>query len=100
MAAINNYSDILTEPTGPYNMTASESQAAFSDLSLYTNTESCPMCTSAIHWSGFKEYIYGASIEILIGKAWGQICILSVEVFRQLFDMRAMPCMLAEGADE
>lgn len=43
MAAIANCTARLTDPNGPYNLTASKAQAAFTQLSLYTNAESCPM---------------------------------------------------------
>jgi len=39
--------------------------AAWKDFSLYTNGEPCPMCMSAIRWAGFKEVIYGTSIETI-----------------------------------
>lgn len=68
IAAINNCSKVLTDPTGKYNLTASQATAALQSLTLYTNAESCPMCASAIRWSGFKEYVYGTSIEYLINK--------------------------------
>ncbi|KAK5046655.1 hypothetical protein LTR84_007416 [Exophiala bonariae] len=87
IAAINNCSAILTDPNGPYNLTTSQAQRAFSSLSLYTNAESCPMCASAIRWAGFKEYIYGTSIDTLIAQGWGQIRIPSIEVFAQSFDL-------------
>ena len=43
MAAIQNCTSILTDPSGPFNFTPNQVQAAFSQLSLYTNAESCPM---------------------------------------------------------
>jgi hypothetical protein len=43
ISAINNCTNILTNPEGEFRLTASEAQNAFADLSLYTNTESCPM---------------------------------------------------------
>lgn len=43
MAAIANCTAVLTDPSGPYNLTASEALDAFAELSLYTNAESCPM---------------------------------------------------------
>jgi tRNA(Arg) A34 adenosine deaminase TadA len=61
-----NCSKVFTDPNGPYKLTATEALAALSDLSIYTNAESCPMCASAIRWGNFKEYIYGTSIEVLI----------------------------------
>ncbi|KAF7333508.1 CMP/dCMP deaminase zinc-binding protein [Mycena venus] len=87
IAAINNCSAILTDPSGPYKLSPARALDAFAQLSLYTNAESCPMCASAIRWAGFREYIYGTSIETLIRQGWAQIRIPSLEVFRQSFDL-------------
>ncbi|KAJ5805425.1 guanine deaminase [Penicillium pulvis] len=87
IAAITNCTSILTDPHGKYRLTATEAAAAFTDLSLYTNAESCPMCASAIRWAGFREYIYGTSIATLIEKGWRQIRIASVDVFGASFDL-------------
>lgn len=62
-------------------MTPAEAVAALTDLTLYTNAESCPMCASAIRWAGFKEYVYGTSIDTLVEKGWRQIRIGSRDVF-------------------
>jgi len=83
ISAINNCSEILTDPDGDYKLSPSEALKAFSKLSLYTNAEPCPMCASAIRWSGFAECIYGTSIEMLVEKGWGQISIYSEEVFEE-----------------
>ncbi|KAK1749804.1 cytidine deaminase-like protein [Echria macrotheca] len=103
MAAINNCSAILTDPNGPYKLTPSAALAAFADLTLYTNAESCPMCASAIRWAGFKEYVYGTSIDTLIQKGWGQIRIASVDIVAQSFDLgkptRLMGEVLTEETD-
>ncbi len=96
IAAIQNCTSILTDPKGPYNLTAAESLLAFSQLSLYTNAESCPMCASAIRWAGFKEYIYGTSIDRLVGEGWAQIRISSMEVFRQSFDLASTTRLMGE----
>ncbi len=45
------------------------------------------MCASAIRWAGFREYVYGSSIDTLIARGWTQIRISSLEVFRQSFDL-------------
>lgn len=66
MAAITNCTKMLTDADGRYKLSAEQAKDAFLDLSLYTNAESCPMCASAIRWSGFKEYIYGTSIDTLV----------------------------------
>ncbi|KAI8287242.1 hypothetical protein K4K59_006933 [Colletotrichum sp. SAR11_240] len=83
MVAINNCSAIFTDPQGRYNMTPADALLAFGDLTLYTNAESCPMCASAIRWAGFKEYVYGTSIDALVDMGWGQITVSSKEIFNQ-----------------
>ncbi|KAK6084568.1 cytidine deaminase-like protein [Seiridium cupressi] len=64
-------------------MTATEIYAAWGELSLYTNAESCPMlstqCASAIRWSGFKEYIYGTTIQHNYNVGWGVMTLSSNE---------------------
>ncbi|KAJ5464324.1 guanine deaminase [Penicillium daleae] len=87
IAAIKNCTSILTDPHGKFRMSASEAQDAFADLTLYTNAESCPMCASAIRWAGFREYVYGTSIDTLIQNGWGQIRISSFDVFEASFDL-------------
>lgn len=103
MAAITNCSEILTDPKGRYRLTPSQALSAFADLSLYTNAESCPMCASAIRWAGFREYIYGTSIDTLVEKGWGQIRISSLDVVAASFDLsnptRLMGGMLANETD-
>ncbi|KAK2025740.1 hypothetical protein LX32DRAFT_655215 [Colletotrichum zoysiae] len=83
MVAIDNCSAIFVDPEGPFRMTPAEALAAFADLTLYTNAESCPMCASAIRWAGFKEYVYGTSIDTLVEKGWGQINVNSSYIFAQ-----------------
>jgi len=83
MVAINNCSAIFVDPQGPFKMTPAEALAAFADLTLYTNAESCPMCASAIRWAGFKEYVYGTSIDALIENGWGQINVSSSYIFEE-----------------
>jgi tRNA(Arg) A34 adenosine deaminase TadA len=81
------------------NMTATQIFAAWADLSICTvflsiprilltlavdtNAESCPMCASAIRWSGFKEYIYGTTIQHNYNAGWGVITMSSYDVFQQ-----------------
>ncbi|OGE55593.1 hypothetical protein PENARI_c004G04142 [Penicillium arizonense] len=103
IAAIKNCTAVLTDPHGKFRLTASEAQAAFVDLTLYTNAESCPMCASAIRWAGFREYVYGSSIDTLIQKGWGQIRISSADVFEASYDLpsqsRLMGDVLANETD-
>ncbi|KAH6656199.1 cytidine deaminase-like protein [Truncatella angustata] len=81
VAAINNCTTILTDPNGPYKLSPREATEAFTSLSIYTNAESCPMCASAIRWAGFKEYVYGTSIDKLVKSGWHQMNISSQEIF-------------------
>lgn len=90
ISAISNCTTLLSSPLGPYNFSLTQTSTAFSQLSLYTNAESCPMCASAIRWAGFKEYIYGTSIDTLIEKGWRQIRISSREVFEQAWEVQGV----------
>lgn len=65
------------------NIRSDAALEAFQQLSLYTTAESCPMCASAIRWAGFKEYIYGTSIDQLIEYGIGQIDVSSRYIMQQ-----------------
>ncbi|KAK1585605.1 cytidine deaminase-like protein [Colletotrichum navitas] len=83
-------------------MTPTDIFAAWGDLSIYTNAESCPMvllspanstwdltadispqCASAIRWAGFKEYVYGTTIQHNYNVGWGVMTLSSYDVFQQ-----------------
>jgi len=83
ISAINNCSAILTDQNGPYKLTGAETLKAYSELSLYTTAEACPMCASAIRYAGFAEYIYATDIVTLVKTGWSQISITSEEVFQE-----------------
>ena len=40
---------------------------------LYTTTEPCPMCFSAIHWAGMKRIIFGASISDAMNAGFSEL---------------------------
>lgn len=54
-----------------------------STLVLYTTAEPCPMCQSAILWTGIESVVYGTSIRSLQNMGWRQIDILAEEVVRR-----------------
>ncbi|KAI4863684.1 cytidine deaminase-like protein [Hypoxylon rubiginosum] len=87
MSAIANCTSVLTDPSGPYNLSGTDALAAFASLTLYTNAESCPMCASAVRWAGFREYVYGTTIDALVRRGWGQIRVSSQDIFRQSYDL-------------
>ncbi|KAI0388895.1 cytidine deaminase-like protein [Xylariaceae sp. FL0594] len=79
MDAINRCSEVLQSP--PFDLAPESATKAFRDLTLYTNAEPCPMCASAIRWAGFRECVYGTSIDTLIKLGWTQIDVPSGEIF-------------------
>jgi tRNA(adenine34) deaminase len=46
---------------------------SLSGCTLYSSSESCPMCTGAFIWSGVSRVVYGASIQQLIDAGQPQI---------------------------
>ena len=66
MAAIKNLSDIV-------NATGKTVYAVAPTLALYTTAEPCPMCMSAITWSGFGRVVYGTSIPYISSLGQPQI---------------------------
>lgn len=63
-------------------------------LTLYTTAEPCPMCQSAILWTGISLVVFGTSIETLIAQGWKQIDIPCSEVVSRS-DLR--PCEIIGG---
>lgn len=53
---------------------------------LYTSSESCPMCTAAEIWAGVKRVVYGASIQQLIDAGQEQINTSSSSIIKTGFD--------------
>ena len=52
----------------------------WSKFTLYTTAEPCPMCMSAILWSGIGQVVYGTSLETLAKLGWQVIAIPAHEV--------------------
>ncbi len=52
-------------------------------LALYTTAEPCPMCQSAILWSGIGTVVFGTSIRFLQSHGWRQIDLQADEVIRR-----------------
>lgn len=104
ISALQNCSTILTDPAGPYKLSALEALAAYQTFSLYTNGEPCPMCASAIAWTGFRECVFGTSIPRLVEWGWPQIEIRTEEVFARAWRLprrvRLFAGVLAEETDK
>ncbi|PHH93234.1 hypothetical protein CDD83_9504 [Cordyceps sp. RAO-2017] len=91
VAAMRNCSAILTDPAGAHRLTPAAALAAFSDLSLYTTGESCPMCASAVAWARFGEYVYGTSVAAMVRLGWRHVRMSSRDVLRLAFDFDGAP---------
>ena len=48
-------------------------ESSLDGYTLYTSSESCPMCTGAIIWAGVSRVVFGASIQELIEAGQPQI---------------------------
>lgn len=66
---------------GAFFRSGSEIPAA--RLALYTTAEPCPMCMSAILWSGLGLVVFGTSILFLQQAGWQQIDIRAEEVIHR-----------------
>ncbi len=49
---------------------------------MYTTCEPCPMCASAIHWSGLDEVVWGATIEDARRAGFNELGLAATEVYR------------------
>ncbi|AUH53477.1 nucleoside deaminase [Chromobacterium sp. ATCC 53434] len=70
----------------------------FGETTLYTTAEPCPMCMSAIMWSGIPRVVWGTSINGLIRTGYNQILIPAERVARSSTFYR--PLMLTGGVLE
>ena len=52
---------------------------------LYSSSESCPMCTGAEIWAGISRVVFGASIQQLIGVGQPQINTSSAALTKTAF---------------
>lgn len=61
------------EMSAIYNCPDIDTGFNWHDVCLYTTGESCPMCQSAIIWSGMPLVVYGSSMPFLQSKGFGEI---------------------------
>lgn len=70
---------------------------ATSELVLYTTAEPCPMCMSAILWSGITMVVSGTSIRFLQKHGWRQIDLRAEELVSR---SPAWKCTIISGVLE
>jgi tRNA(Arg) A34 adenosine deaminase TadA len=52
-------------------------------ITLYTSTEPCPMCSGAIYWAGIPRVVFACSGEALAGLTGGGLRLSCREVFER-----------------
>lgn len=72
------------------------------DLTLYTTAEPCPMCQSAVLWTGISQVVYGTSIQDMIRFGINQIRLESptVAAAAPFYDGSIVGGVLRERTDE
>ncbi|KAM0747520.1 cytidine deaminase-like protein [Meredithblackwellia eburnea MCA 4105] len=65
--------DVCSEILREKGLSPKEMLAAWKSFTMYTNGEPCPMCASALRWSGIGEVVWGTSIETIISGGRSQI---------------------------
>lgn len=53
----------------------------WSTTTLISNVEPCPMCSSAVVWTGISKVVYGTSIPFFLKHGWQQMSLRTQEVF-------------------
>ena len=53
-----------------------------SGCTMYTTCEPCPMCASAIHWSGLDEVVWGATIGDAARAGFNELKLAANELYR------------------
>ena len=57
------------------------SPALLTNMTLYTSTEPCAMCSGAIYWAGIRAIVYGCSAETLGDIAGGSFVVPCRHIF-------------------
>lgn len=53
-----------------------------SDCRIYTTTEPCPMCLSAIHWARIQKVIFGTTIEDVHSRGFNELLLKAEKLIR------------------
>jgi guanine deaminase len=60
---------------------------------LYSTTEPCPMCLSAIHWAKIERIVFGATIADAKAAGFTELCVAAAELAK----MGGSPLIVAGG---
>ena len=64
-----------------------------SGCTIYSTTEPCPMCFSAIHWAKIDRIVYGTSIADAKASGFNELCITS----KQMHNLSASSVQIVPG---
>ena len=68
---------------------------------MYTTTEPCPMCFSAIHWSGISRVIFGSKIADAAKAGFNELCISAKKMKKDgASSVKICPGFLAKDCGE
>jgi tRNA(Arg) A34 adenosine deaminase TadA len=81
VAVTHNTVWLTTDPTAHAEVNCIRAAAAalqtifFHGCTLYSTTEPCPMCLSAIHWAKIERVVFGAGIDDAKRAGFSELCI-------------------------
>lgn len=88
VAATHNTVWLTTDPTAHAEVNCIRAAAqslktiALTGCTLYTTTEPCPMCLSAIHWAKIEKVVFGATIADAAGAGFHELFIDAKDMVR------------------
>ena len=99
VAATHNTVWLTTDPTAHAEVNCIRTAAAalgtifLHGCTLYSTTEPCPMCLSAIHWAKIDRVIFGATIADAAGAGFHELHVEAQELAR----MGGSPLVVEKG---
>lgn len=70
----------------------------FEGCTIYSTTEPCPMCFSAIHWGRFNKVVFGTSIQDVKKLGFNELSISNINMKRwgksplKINQIKSLPC--------
>jgi guanine deaminase len=99
VAATHNSVWLTCDPTAHAEINCIRAAAAalqtisLHGCTLYSTTEPCPMCLSAIHWAKIDRVVFGATIADAKTAGFSELCVSAVELAK----MGGSPLVVESG---